>query len=307
MNNYPYFDTHCDTLKKMQSNKLHLNDQSLEVNLRNMHKYRGCVQVFAYFCEENNTFEEATGAIELLRRECDFFGRSISFQTNALGIKRALSRRRAVAIAAVESVGNIKDFTLDAIDMFHKQGVRFVSLGWNNDNVLCGGADGRNMGLTSLGRECIKKLEQYKMILDVSHMSDKSFYQAAECYSLPICASHSSSRSVCPNKRNITDDQFRIICQSGGVCGVNFYPPHLGGEKSGIDDAIKHIEHFLSLGGEDHVGIGSDFDGMDVVSEELKNQGTVQKLFDRLLSLNYSENLVNKVAFYNFYKLMSKF
>ncbi len=307
MHSYPYFDTHCDTLSKILGGNIRLTDSSLMVNLNHMKRYKACVQVFALFCDGNLSVDDAVKAFELFRRECDYYGRYISFQSTALGIRRAVARHRGVALTAIEGLGNLKGFTTSAIDRLHKLGVRFVSLGWNNDNLLCGGSDNNRIGLTPLGKRCIQEIEKRKMILDVSHMSDKAFFEAAQCWSLPLCATHSSSRAVCPNRRNLTDEQFLTICKSNGVCGINFYPPHIGNEKSGINEIIKHIEHFLSLGGENHIGIGADFDGIDIVPSDIPNQGMVYKLFDSLLSLNYKESIINKIAFYNFYNLMGRF
>jgi len=148
-------------------------------------------------------------------------------------------------------------------------------------------------------------MEEHKIILDVSHMSDQSFYEAFEHYSLPIVASHSNSRTVTSDMRNITDEQFMLIKTRGGVCGINFYPPFLGND--GILSAIRHIEHFMSLGGENNICIGSDFDGIDITSSGLQDSSCVAKLFEELARLNYKDSTISKIAFGNFYNLLTNF
>ena len=120
-----------------------------------------------------------------------------------------------------------------------------------------------------------------------------------------MVASHSNSRTITPNMRNITDEQFDAIVKSGGVCGINFYPPFMGND--GITSAIRHIEHFLSLGGENNICIGSDFDGINITADGLEDSSCVAKLFDRLLRLNYKDSTISKIAFGNFYNLLTKF
>ena len=182
-----------------------------------------------------------------------------------------------------------------------------MSLCWNNDNILCGGCEGKGSGLTDLGAEVLSQMEKHKIILDVSHMSDKSFWDSFEHYSLPICATHSVSRAVHNHKRNLTDEQFTAIAKCGGVCGVNFYPPFLCEGKATINTVIKHIEHFMSLGGGNSIGLGSDFDGIATSPEGLENSSNIYRLLDALLSLNYSEEAVKKIAYDNFKNLFKKF
>ena len=182
-----------------------------------------------------------------------------------------------------------------------------MSLCWNNDNILCGGCEGENTGITDLGKQTLFQMEKHRIILDVSHMSDKSFWESFENYSLPICATHSVSRSVHNHKRNLTDEQFIEIAKRGGVCGINFYPPFLCDGDADIDTVIKHIEYFMSLGGENHIGLGSDFDGIGVAPDGLENSADICNLLDRLLALNYSEETVEKIAFKNFKNLFKQF
>lgn len=307
MRKYPYFDSHCDTLMKIFPGSLSLRDASCDVNISNMSGYRHAVQVFAVYNDGTLTENDTIAAFSYMGDQCRLSRRHIGFASSTYGIRSNVRFGRATAIYAIESVGNQPDFSLESIERYKNAGVRFISLSWNNDNILCGGSDRNRRGLTPLGKQAVKAVEENGIILDVSHMSERSFWQAMDIYTMPPVATHSNSRAVCPHNRNITDEQFRLIVQRDGVCGINFYPPHLGGDNPGIDNVISHIEHFMSLGGENNIGIGGDFDGIDMHCHDLINSACTYKLFDTLLSLNYKESTVNKIAFYNFYNLMRKF
>ncbi len=307
MHRYPYFDTHCDTMLKMYEQKISISHPSLQVSLATMRKYAPCVQVFALFNEGNFSEKDMLSAIAYFKKECAKHNKYIAVRRSAGGIRQNCRLGKATALLSIEGLGNQADFSLDSLSKFHMAGVRFASLCWNDDNILCGGSDRNRNGLTPLGAEVLRRMAKLKIILDVSHMSDRSFWDTMEVYDLPVCATHSGSRAICSHPRNLTDAQFSELAKRGGVCGINFYPPFLGGEKASIAQIIAHIEHFMSLGGEDSIGIGADFDGIDCVPDEITDSGHVYRLFDALLSLNYKESTVNKIAFHNFYKFFLNF
>lgn len=102
------------------------------------------------------------------------------------------------------------------------------------------------------------------MLVDVSHLSEKGFWDMIELAEKPVLASHSNSFSVCPHPRNLTDDQFRAICDLGGTAGLNLYVPFLTEQpRASFDDLRRHLDHFLELGGEGHIALGADLDGCD--------------------------------------------
>ncbi len=274
---------------------------NLKVNIKNLSGYEKVFQVFALF-NEGDLREE-----DMLSAFCYFKGECKKQKNVKICTRINKGKKKGIfAIFAIEGLGNQIDFKLESVERFYDAGVRIMGLCWNNDNCLCGGCMGAK-GLTPLGKETLKKMERLKIILDVSHMSDKSFFESLEYYSLPFCATHSLSRTVHNNRRNLTDEEFSALVKRGGVCGVNFCPEFLGGEKPGIDRVIKHIEHFLSLGGEENIGIGSDFDGIKKTPQGLSDSSEVYKLLDAMLSKNYPYGLVEKIAFRNFKNFFLKF
>lgn len=299
-----YFDAHCDTMSKIYKNGVGLDGDTLMVNVKNLEGYKNAVQVFALFNGGTMNKAEMLRCLSIFKGECQRLSHAVRICTSASQIDENTSPLSA--ILAIEGLGNQPDFTPDDIKDFYDTGVRFMGLCWNNDNSLGGGCDG-NGGLTELGRQTLREMEKYKIILDVSHLSDRSFYECFEHYSLPICATHSLSRSVYAHRRNLTDEQFTLLARRGGVCGVNFYPPFLTGARANIDSVIAHVEHLLSLGGDESVGIGSDFDGMSTVASGLENSGCLYRLADRLITLNYSEETVDKIMYQNFKNLFKRF
>ena len=153
---------------------------------------------------------------------------------------------------------------IDNVDRFRSRGVAYMTLCHNGDNDICDSHRGNNEhnGLSEFGKRVVERMNKTGMMVDLSHASEKSFWDALECSSKPIICSHSSSRALCDHTRNLTDDQMRALASSGGVAQVCLYSGFL--KKDGnatVEDAVRHIMHMIDVMGVDHVGIGSDFDG----------------------------------------------
>ncbi len=190
---------------------------------------------------------------------------------------------------------------MEDVDYLKGCGVRAVALTWNNTNLLAGGVHDPDAGLTEFGRAVVRRMEDSGILVDVSHLSDKSFYDVARIAREPIVATHSNSRTICPHPRNLTDDMFKIINDSGGCTGINLYPLFLTeNSECTSKDALKHIEHFISLGGIDAIGIGADFDGTnDSLPQDL--QGCEEVC--RLLELIDNREYIDKISHKNFLRV----
>ena len=153
---------------------------------------------------------------------------------------------------------------IDNVDRFRKRGVAYMTLCHNGDNDICDSHKGNHEhdGLSDFGREVVARMNSVGMMVDLSHASEKSFWDALECSSKPIICSHSSSRALCDHTRNLTDEQMRALAVRGGVAQVCLYSGFLKkGGNATVDDAVRHIMHMIDVMGIEHVGIGSDFDG----------------------------------------------
>ncbi len=291
---YSVFDTHCDTLCKILDRGESFEKNSCEVDLERMTKYGSYFQFMACFIAPEYRRVAKRRTLMLINT----YNERVK-NAGAENVKTALS---------IEGGEGIED--IETLEEFYSLGVRMAALTWNTTNHIGGGAHERNkrVGLSSFGKEVVKRMNELGMIADVSHLNDKSFYDVCAASTLPIVASHSCSRSECRHVRNITDDMFELIKKSGGCVGINLYPKFLTGcDKAVIDDVIRHIEHFMSLGGEKNVGIGADFDGVDGhLPQGIRGCEDLYKIFDRLLQLNYSENTVRGISYGNFSEIFKK-
>ena len=208
--------------------------------------------------------------------------------------------------------------SLEKLEYFYDSGVRYMTLCHSADNEICDSCASsvkRWHGLSPFGREVVTRMNELGMLIDVSHISDEAFYDVLECSSKPVVATHSCCRTLADHPRNMTDDMIRALASRGGVIQINFYPVFL-------DDSIKesdmytaalpsysriadHIDHVVSLVGVDHVGIGSDFDGIDVAPQGLEDISMMPVLFDELRTRGYTERDLEKIASENFFNAFS--
>ena len=198
---------------------------------------------------------------------------------------------------------------LQNIARFQEQGVVYITLCHNGDNDICDSARGNNEwnGLSPFGKKVIHEMNRLGIMVDVSHASEKTFYDALETSRYPIIASHSSARALCNHPRNLTDDQIKAIAEKLGVVQVCLYKGFINedAEKASLDDAIRHINHIVDLVGADFVGIGSDFDG----DGELIGCRSANELINitvKLLEQGYKEKDIRKIWGGNLLRVMNK-
>ncbi len=200
------------------------------------------------------------------------------------------------ALLTGEGIGAVE--RVDVLAVLYAHGVRAATLTWNGDNAWGSGCLGSDCGLTACGRQALAQMEVLGMTVDVSHLGARSFWDVARYSRRPFIASHSNAAAVYPHPRNLTDAQFRAVRDSGGVVGLNFYRPHLGGEDVFLDAFRRHLEHFWSLDGENTVCIGTDLDGM-ASPPEWHGMAFVREVYEQLLSCGYAAALLDKVFYAN--------
>ncbi len=191
----------------------------------------------------------------------------------------------------------------DELDALHAKGLRILSLTWNERNQWAGGAKNRG-GLTAKGAEFLGKMRELGMILDVSHLNEQSFFDAADKWECPLCATHSNAAALCKNTRNLTDDQLRALKERGAVVGALLYNGLLDCSWNSGDPLVplsrvaEHIEYLIGHMGEDRVGIGSDFDGGLTPAntpEGLNSIADLPKIQAELLRQGHHDELVANV------------
>jgi len=197
---------------------------------------------------------------------------------------------------------------LQNVAHFANRGVVYITLCHNGDNDICDSARGCNThsGVSRYGEQVIREMNRLGLMVDLSHGSEKSFYDALDISLTPIVCSHSSCRALCDHPRNLTDEQMRALAAKGGVMQVTLYNGFLvkSGEAT-IADAITHLEHAISIMGIDHVGLGTDFDGDGGICG-LRDSSELLQFTRQLLARRYSEHDIQKIWGGNFLRVMAQ-
>lgn len=214
----------------------------------------------------------------------------------ATDITEAQAEGKIGAILSLEGADGLQG-NMWALRLMHRLGLRLLGPTWNHANWACDGAmEPRGGGLTRAGRQLAVECGKLGILLDVSHLSERGFWDVAELSSKPIFASHSNVHAYKDHPRNLRDDQLREVIRQGGLVGVTFVPWFLtSNEPASIDDVLRHVEHVCALGGEANVAFGSDFDGIDRHPIGLRHPGQYPSLIEALLQ-RYPESLVRGFA-----------
>lgn len=293
-------DFHCDALSKMlmQSELSFEDGAALDVNLERMMQGNVALQAFAIYLPEvlgRGKFEHVVGQLEVYRTRVEKSPERLG------GVNQLLWREQVGEVGQTSNPWGL--LTLEGVDglegnMFYlelcyQMGVRIVGLTWNYANWAADGVlEKRGAGLTKRGRELVRLCNRIGMLLDVSHLTEKGFWELAELSERPFIASHSNSYTVCPNVRNLKDDQIRAIIAREGRIGLTFVPWFVKQEgEVRIEHLLPHIEQICSLGGEQHLMMGSDFDGIPTYIQDLEHTGQYPRLIETLLQ-HYDEKLV---------------
>ena len=192
------------------------------------------------------------------------------------------------------------------VEHFAQRGIVYITLCHNGDNDICDSARGSytHHGVSDFGEQVIREMNRLGLMVDLSHASEKSFYDALQISSTPIVCSHSSCRALCDVPRNLTDDQLRALAARGGVAQVTLYHGFLRKDgEADILDAIAHLEHAISIVGIDHVGLGTDFDG-DGGIRGLADSSELILFTQQLLRRKYSETDIAKIWGGNWLRVM---
>lgn len=172
-----------------------------------------------------------------------------------------------------------------------------TTLTWNADNALAG-CHASFQGLSRRGAEFVRAAEDLGILIDVSHLSERAFWDLARIARCPILASHSNCRALCGHTRNLTDDQLRAVAESGATVGLNLYPPFLG-ENADFSVLQRHLEHMLRLCGEDHVAIGGDLDGCEELAGGFSDLSDFAGFYEFLRGQGYEEALLDRIFYTN--------
>ncbi|MDD6189774.1 MAG: membrane dipeptidase [Clostridiales bacterium] len=296
----PLFDGHCDTLFRLEAeNKAvgSLRSGELHIDLEGLAAYAPAAQFFAIW------------GIERAMPDCDIFSRlygrfvaeleknsdMMCLCTTAAEAEKAAAAGKLAAFLGVEGAHLIADG--ERLEEAYEKGVRMVTITWNNANTLSGtNIEESGRGLSGKGRDFVRRCQRMGVIVDLSHISERGFWDTLDIAEKPVIASHSCSAAVFRHSRNLTDDQFRAVRDIGGTVGLNLFTDFLGGDS--VEICLRHIEHFLDLGGEKTLAAGGDLDGCYSLPKPFTGIDGWGIIYHALADRGYPENLLEDI-FYN--------
>ena len=313
--NFPVFDLHCDTALALLGEDVNqagsLKKNNLHIDLERASKLGGYAQCFACFTtpymEEWNhvspivIFEREIATIQ---REIDANRKLMEIAYTPGDIRRNQEKGKMSAILTLEGTAGF-GYDPELLESLSLIGFRISSLGWNEQNPLTG-SHKTGGGLTDRGREYVKEAQRLGMLIDVSHISDEGFRDIMKITNAPIVATHSNSRKVWDNSRNLTDDMFLAICETGGVAGYNACAEFTG-ENPTVDTMCDHIFHFLELDPTGkHIALGGDLDGITNMPAGFEGVQSYPVLAQRLLERGLGEDTVMDIFWNNAIGVMER-
>jgi len=289
--------------------------------------------------------------METIHEMTDAYPAWVRFATSTAGIRAAAADHKRAILIGIEGGHAIED-SLDLLRAFYRFGARYMTLTHTNTNNWADAStdEAKHNGLTPFGKQVVLEMNRIGMLVDISHVSDKTFFDAVEVSKAPVIASHSSSRALAGAKRNMTDDMLRALAKNGGVVMVNFYPAFLSDEVAAAGKAreekiktdvaalkakdpnegseyqegmrkllaanplpkiswtliVDHIDHMVKVAGVDHVGIGSDFDGIPEVPLGMEDVSKMPAIRQELVRRGYSDSDVRKIMGENFMRVFAE-
>ncbi len=307
---FTVFDAHCDTIAKLVDFGGELRKNSYHFDFNRIQKSGRYIQVFAAFVDkkEINKTPKAR-AIELIDKYYEELDKNTDIAahcTNAAEIEKALLQNKIAALLSVEG-GEAVEGSVENLRILYRLGVRIMTLTWNYSNEICDGiGEARGGGLTEFGKSVVEEMNRLGMLIDVSHISVKGFWDVIELSNQPIVATHSNAKELCENPRNLDDEQIKAIFSIDGCVGINFYPPFVSGQRCTVEEIVNHIEYLLELGGENNIGFGSDFDGIGSLPDGICGVEEIGKIVDEMLRRGFREELIGKITHENFMRVIKR-
>ncbi len=221
-------------------------------------------------------------------------------------IRSAMGADRIAGVMHMEGAEAIGP-DLDALYLFHDMGLRSLGPVWSRPTIFghgvpmsFPGSPDIGEGLTDQGKDLVRLCDELGIMIDLSHMNEAGFNDVAAVSTTPLVATHSNAHVLCASPRNLTDRQLHMIRERGGMVGFNFATNYLNadgtaGSHASWDEMLRHLDHLITVAGEDHVGLGSDFDGC-IVPDLIGDVTGVQALFGAMADHGFTDNLIRKLA-----------
>ncbi len=349
----PVVDTHIDTMQRVLIENVDISRRLPDGHADIPRLKEGGVRA-PFFALWVPTYYKGSEAVrrtlelrDAMQKVLDSYPNQIELALTAADVERITRAGKIAAVLTIEGGHQIAD-DLAVLRTYYRLGIRSMTLThFRNNNWADSSTDKpRHNGLTEFGKEVVREMNRLGMIVDISHVSDKTFFDALAVTSKPVIASHSSCRALSDVPRNMTDDMLRALAKNGGVVGINFGSGFLSQKAAGalrksiaaiadkepdltgkalddfaakehfrrlqtsegppaaLEDAVAHIDHVVKVAGMDHVGIGSDFDGVSSTPVGLEDISKMPALTAALLQRGYTEQDVKKILGGNFLRVL---
>lgn len=305
------FDLHCDTATRLLDDKQGLFENNFHISLNRAKYLSKYAQVMAiwtnYKLNDEEGYKRFFEVLENLKKEVYLNNENVELISSLSHFSSCIENKKTPLILAVEDARILAN-DISRLDILYSHGVKVLTLNWYGKTCI-GGAHDTNIGLSDFGIEVVKRCFRLGIIPDISHCSfegAKITLELAKEHGKPIIASHSDAYSVNPHTRNLKDEYFSDIAKLKGLVGINLCPSHLSSQDcANLHDVINHIEHYLSLGGENTLAMGCDLDGTDL---PLGFSGIedIHQIYEELLKLNYSDELIDKLMYKNAFEFFKR-
>lgn len=309
-------DCHCDTLTELYNKNASLYENEQHFDIKRQIALGGGLQFCAIYVP-TEVFRYQ-GGLRYTLCLLDKYNQEIKkLHENGIDVLQVRTaedagnvlRHKAATLLAIEEGGAI-DGSLEALRCLYELGVRAMTLTWSNRNDIADGIneEATGSGLTLFGKQVVAEMNRLGMLVDVSHISTAGFWSVIETSTKPIIATHSNAKSLCSHPRNLNDEQIKALAQNGGLAGITFAGQFLEEDwrNACIESVYKHIDYMLNLiGNDDHIGFGSDFDGISHPPYNIQGVQDYKPLIE-YLSKYYSDETINKITHQNVINLLQK-
>jgi len=303
------FDAHCDTIYECFKQNKELYNNDLSLSLKKGRKIKRWIQTFAIWMPDNLRGNEAQKHYENCYKKYLFEVEKNSEIMNTFNSDKeeALSDdKKITAILSVEG-GSVIAGNPDYLEKLSEDSVKLMTLTWNCENELgCGCLSGTDTGLTESGKKAVAKMNGLKMLVDVSHLNEKGFYDVEKISRVPFVATHSNAWDICRHPRNLKKEQIKVLVDCQGLVGLNFYTKFVSEDETVDFEALyRHIEYFLSNKAEKILALGSDFDGADM-PDCLGSVDKLEYFYSWLINGRLDKKTVDDIFFNNAYNFFMK-
>lgn len=309
-------DCHCDTLTELYNKNASLYENEQHFDIKRQIALGGGLQFCAIYVP-TEVFRYQ-GGLRYTLCLLDKYNQEIKkLHENGIDVLQVRTaedagnvlKHKAATLLAIEEGGAI-DGSLEALRCLYELGVRAMTLTWSNRNDIADGIneEATGSGLTLFGKQVVSEMNRLGMLVDVSHISTAGFWSVIETSTKPIIATHSNAKSLCSHPRNLNDEQIKALAQNGGLAGITFAGQFLEEDwrNACIESVYKHIDYMLNIiGNDDHIGFGSDFDGISHPPYNIQGVQDYKPLIE-YLSKYYSDETINKITHQNVINLLQK-